>query len=94
VAVDALDKKDLSRDQGYDALQCMHYVAGFLDGYDIASAVEKGKPFLCLPHDSNIGQIVRVVVKWLRDHPEKLNQAASVCVFEALGDAFMCKNPK
>ena len=69
VAVDFLDKKDLSRDQAFDALRCLHYVAGFLDGYDVASAVEKGKPFLCLPHDSNISQMVRVVVKWLRDHP-------------------------
>jgi hypothetical protein len=27
VAVDFLDKKDLSRDQAFDALQCLHYIS-------------------------------------------------------------------
>jgi Rap1a immunity proteins len=94
VAVDFLDKKNVSRDDANDALECLQYVSGFLDGYAVASTVEKGKPFICFPKDSNTGQMVRVVVKWLRDHPEKLNLAASDCVFAAVGEAYMCKYPK
>jgi|HubBroStandDraft_5_1064220.scaffolds.fasta_scaffold168950_2 hypothetical protein len=94
VAVDVLDKKDGSNDQAHDAVECFQYVSGFLDGYGVASAVDKGKPFLCFPKDSNTGQMVRVVVKWMKERPEKLHLAASACVFEALGDSFMCKYPK
>jgi hypothetical protein len=94
VAVDLLDKKDVNRNDANDGLECLQYVSGFLDGYSVASTVEKGKPFICFPKDSNTGQMVRVVAKWLRDHPEKLNLAASDCVFEALGEAYMCKYPK
>jgi len=94
LAVDLMDNKDLNGGQANDALECMHYVAGYLDGYGVASAAEKGKPFLCFPDHSNTGQMVRVFVKWMRDHPEKLHLAASACFFEALTDAFMCKYPK
>jgi hypothetical protein len=93
-AVDFLDNKDLSRDRGSDALQCLHYAGGFLDGYEMASTVEKGKPALCFPKNTNTGQVVRVFVKWMKDHPEKLNEPAGDCVSAALVDAFACKYPK
>jgi len=94
LAVDFLDNSDLSREQAEKALECLHYISGFLDGYTASSALAEGKPMVCFPADSNTGQMVRVAVKWMKDHPEKLNQPASVCVFQAFLDSFACKYPK
>jgi hypothetical protein len=91
--VELLDKKDLGRDRANDALNCLHYVGGFLDGYGMASVIEKGKPALCLPKNANTGQVVRILAKWLKDHPERLNESAATCMFAALVDAFVCKSP-
>jgi len=44
----------------------------------------------CLPENVTVLQIARVVVKWLRDHPERLNQQKSILVGTALSDAFTC----
>jgi Rap1a immunity proteins len=37
-----------------------------------------------------VGQLARIVVKWLRDHPERLHEPRSGLVLEALRDAFPC----
>jgi len=48
--------------------------------------------FFCLPDNSiPVGQGVRVVVKYLNDHPEKLNKKDSLLVIEALSNVFPCK---
>jgi hypothetical protein len=45
---------------------------------------------ICIPHEASIGQLARVIVKWLREHPEKLHELKSILVMEALQDAFSC----
>ena len=94
IAVDFLDHKDLSKDQGHEAFECLMYVAGYLNGYGMASTVEKGKPALCFPENTSTGQIIRVFAKWMKDHPERLSEPAANCMFAALSDAFGCKYPK
>jgi hypothetical protein len=50
-------------------------------------------PSVC--HDANVtlGQGIRVVDKYLRDHPERLNLGGPRLVDEALSAAFPCKKP-
>jgi hypothetical protein len=45
---------------------------------------------VCIPDDAPLIQIARVVVKFLRDHPEKLNAPEGNLVADALEDAFAC----
>jgi len=47
----------------------------------------------CIPDEASIGQLARVVVKWLREHPEKLHELKSFLVMEALKNAFPCPAP-
>lgn len=48
-------------------------------------------PKVCITHGVNTMQAVRVVVKYLQDHPEKLNLDNVVFIQDALTKAFPCK---
>ncbi|MCG6533887.1 MAG: hypothetical protein L7F78_04190 [Syntrophales bacterium LBB04] len=45
------------------------------------------------PNNANVGQIVAVVTKYVRDHPEKWNEPAADLVIKALQEAFPLKRP-
>jgi hypothetical protein len=45
---------------------------------------------ICIPDGANTGQMVKVVQKYLDDHPEKLAQPAAALVEEATRKAFPC----
>ncbi len=44
-----------------------------------------------LPQDATLGQLIRVVDKYLRDHPETLAKPDAILVIEALTKAFPVK---
>jgi len=46
--------------------------------------------FYCIPGNATILQMSRVVVKYLRDHPERLHEIPGILVHAALHDAFPC----
>jgi hypothetical protein len=77
------------------AAHCTGYVSGFIDSHAIDSYLfEKNtqkKLLYCLPPNSKIIQFVRVIVKYLNEHPEKLHNGARMLVMEALNEAFPCK---
>jgi|SRR5215467_6927235 len=45
----------------------------------------------CAPKEMQIGQAVRVIVKYLRDHPERLHERGIILALTALQDGFPCK---
>jgi hypothetical protein len=44
----------------------------------------------CIPDEAPIAQLTRVIVKWLREHPERLHDLKSFLVMDALKNAFPC----
>jgi Rap1a immunity proteins len=44
----------------------------------------------CLPDGTGSEQAIRIVVKYLNSHPEKLHKDAHILVVEALREAFPC----
>ena len=44
----------------------------------------------CAPKEVTVGQLVLVIVKFLRDHPERLHQGRAALTMEALTTAFPC----
>jgi hypothetical protein len=44
----------------------------------------------CFPEKAPVLQLGRVLVKWLRDHPERLHEPKSLLTTEAFKDAFPC----
>ncbi|HME74044.1 MAG TPA: Rap1a/Tai family immunity protein [Myxococcota bacterium] len=74
--------------------ECTQYIAGVADahGYDLSRF---GSPRdFCTPEDITIEELERVVVKWLKDHPEKLRVTAANLVLLALSDAFKCRGDR
>jgi len=75
---------------------CAGYIAGFYDG---RTTSDYGKPELraCLPTDASGAQLsvtytqmVRVFVKWAKDHPDKLHWHDWQAVRQAFADAWPC----
>ncbi len=44
----------------------------------------------CIPDEVNMAQMARILVKWLRDHPERLHERVSILTLDAFHDAFAC----
>lgn len=45
---------------------------------------------ICSPQEASGGQLTRVLVKWLHDHPERLHEPMTNLTLDALRDAFPC----
>ncbi len=76
-----------------DALRCLEFIQGIIqmNSYYIVSKKVQ-KPAFCIPpQDIPIGQATSIVVKYLKNHPEKLHFVAVGLVVLALEEAFPCK---
>ena len=51
-------------------------------------------PAPCTPKGASLGQLARVVKKYLQDHPEFLHLDAGGLVYNALNEAFPCPEAK
>jgi hypothetical protein len=63
-------------------------------GYVIGVADALSGIRFCPPDRLSQGQVIAVVHKWLKEHPEFWNVTASDLVGEALGDSFPCRKSK
>jgi hypothetical protein len=89
------DRALINEELTYGA-HCGGYLLGFYEGYGAKAAADKvlgGTPNreVCFPDNLPTDQMVRVVVKYLREHPERLNQAPGLLVVGAFYGAFPCK---
>jgi hypothetical protein len=62
--------------------------AGYCIG--IVKGVGDEAPNHCIPESVNTGQAIRVVLKFLQDHPEKLHERGTWLTAEALRKGFTC----
>jgi hypothetical protein len=51
----------------------------------------KDAEMTCIPSEVNQAQLARILVKWLRDHPERLHEQDFLLTFNALHEAFPCQ---
>lgn len=77
-------------DDAFAMGQCMGMLEGVSGSAQILSTQLPETMRTCLPQSYNNGQGVRVVVKYLRDHPKDLNLPASFLVMMSLKTAFPC----
>ena len=63
----------------------------FRDGFcrGMIEGVSKASPRVCL-YDVTYAQEVRIVLKYLQDHPEEIHQRNTILVDKALSKAFPC----
>jgi Rap1a immunity proteins len=69
---------------------CLGYISGTNDGYRYALKLRGLKPDYCYSDNVTNGQLVKVVVKYLNDHPERLQYSADSLILDALFQAFPC----
>lgn len=72
---------------------CAGYLSGVTDRERMWQGVEgrssKGSHY-CMPDEVNNGQVLRILKKWLDDHPNRLHERADLIIHIALRDAFPC----
>jgi len=96
LAVRVFDGEKLSSADAVDGAFCVGYIWGNRDtDYAVQMLEEHEKVTLmkhaCPPSNASTEQLVRVVVKYLHDNPERLHMPASVLVTDAIRSSFPCK---
>lgn len=93
----AIEKDEHTDLETLHVLSCMSYVSGFVQGVfweaefvRINTNKEMRKPF-CRPKDVENAQLVKVVLKYIRDNPEEANEPTAVLIISALAKAYPCK---
>ena len=78
-------------DEHYDAGTCGGFVQGVNSSVFFYSEVLEKDDKFCVPDSVTNGQLVRIVVKYLKDNPKILNKDRTTLVWLALKDAYPCK---
>src|SRR5258708_7305329 len=82
-----------SKQSHFQEGECFGYADGVDDGIRMTfDAVNRPKPY-CLSDEVTHGQMMRVLVKFIKDHPEKAHHQTRVLETESFMDAFRCKPP-
>ena len=82
-----LNGHELSRFCVSEELINRSFCRGYLIGVSDGSILERANSLVCLLEVVTVGQIVGVVVTWIRKHPEKRHMRATV---SALRNEFPC----
>ncbi|HHP7234539.1 MAG TPA: Rap1a/Tai family immunity protein [Desulfobacterales bacterium] len=86
------DASDSGLQANLDRARAMGYLQGMQESYLIISMLDPGAKIYCLPEQGLPSAHLRhVVVRWLRDHPDRLEEPAAVLVFHALADEYPCR---
>ncbi|KJZ40913.1 MULTISPECIES: Rap1a/Tai family immunity protein [Pseudomonas] len=74
-----------------DAGMCMGFVQGVYGTFSLLSEELNDGIKFCVPGSVTNSQLVRVVVKYLKNHPAQLNLYRTGLVWSALKEAYPCK---
>jgi Rap1a immunity proteins len=79
---------------GFQQGDCLGYIVGVDNGVQTAYDIENQPQPYCVPDAVTHGQMIRVLIKFINDHPEKAHEETRLLEFEALMGAFPCKAKK
>jgi hypothetical protein len=98
VAVDKFDNphakytSDVAMERTSQINWCLGMVSGTVDAAGIVPVLNGSKPMFCTGQNAlSLSDMVRVVVKYLNDHKEKLPRPAAESILAALAAAYPCK---
>ena len=84
---DRLLQKCRTVDAGEEGTHDQHYCYGYIEA---ATENPVAQPQACRPAGIKLGIVVRVVVAYLRKHPEKLHLGGRGLTSDALAEAYPC----
>lgn len=83
---------NLSGEEMLDAMWCMGYISGLLDGFSVGDYKVEDAKMMCPPEDGlTRTQALGIVAKWLREHPEARQKSGRRGALLALAGAYPCK---
>jgi hypothetical protein len=92
----AIDKENGTDEETRNLIMCLGYVSGFVDALDSYSVFrealtkQKEHKLFCKPEEIERGQVVRIVLKYIRNHPEHAHGPTGVLFIGALREAYPC----
>jgi hypothetical protein len=89
-SVDGTEK--LTGEEMLDAMWCMGYMSGLLDGFSVGDYKVGDAKVVCAPEEGlTRTQAMKIVNKWLREHPDALQKSGRRDALLALASAYPCK---
>jgi len=82
----------VDEDNRHNMTTCQAYINGATDSHHLIREMYKLDYLYCTPDNVTIGQKVKVVSKYLENHPEQLHELAVGLVYLALNGAFPCED--
>jgi len=89
---EGMEESEITKIMLADASFCNGMMQGITNTIIFFGAFQVNQSIVCLPKNGiSNGQAAKVVIKYLKEHPEQLHVADSGLAFLALMDAFPCK---
>jgi len=88
---DGVEESEITKIMFAEASFCNGMMQGITNTIIFLDAFQVNQSLVCLPENGiSNGQAAKVVIKYLKEHPEQLHVADSGLAFLALMDAFPC----
>ena len=72
------------------AVECQAYIVGALDGMIFQQVFDRKPLSFCAPEKVTYRQIVRVVMKYMDQHPEEIHKLFTIVIWSAVVEAWSC----
>jgi hypothetical protein len=69
---------------------CLGYIQGAADGFSLAMVDYGVAKRACLPKKATTDELIRVTLKFIDEHPEKLSNGGADVVWQALIASYPC----
>ncbi len=89
-----INKEDASSVSFTKAEHCYGLLIGTVETHEVLSKHNNSENFFCLPPGITNNQAIMVIVKYMKEHPEKLHISASALILVALRKNFPCPKTK
>lgn len=87
-------RNTITNDDLQTSMECLNYLAGFRDGLQVLKDGFKANSPVCIPTEATNGQLARVLVVFMREHPEQLHEYRAFVATWAFTKAFPCADFK
>jgi len=84
------------KEADFRLISCLGYIDGFTSGVGsehsfAEDALQRNVPApFCFPDSVEMGQAIRIVLKYIRENPTDAHRSTSVLIMRALGKAYPC----
>jgi hypothetical protein len=69
---------------------CLGFIVGAMEGWQTGVAFHRQAETICIPRGVEVGQMMKIILKYADDHPQDLHLPAGFLVVIAMQKAFRC----